>query len=43
MYFQDGYDPSGNGEYPGEVGTFVDRHTGVAKDYYATSTSRSRR
>ena len=34
MYFQDGYDPWNNGEYPGEVGTFVDRHTGVAKDYY---------
>ncbi len=24
----------GSGEYPGELGVFVDRHTGVAKDYY---------
>jgi uncharacterized iron-regulated membrane protein len=34
FYFQSGYDPWGQGEYPGELGVFVDRHTGVAKDYY---------
>ena len=34
MYFQSGYDPWGQGEYPGELGVYVDRHTGVAKDYY---------
>ena len=34
MYFSRGFDPWANGEYPGELGTFVDRHTGVAKDYY---------
>ena len=34
MYFQDGYDPWGETEYPGEIGVFVDRHTGVAKTYY---------
>jgi uncharacterized iron-regulated membrane protein len=34
MYFQSGYDPWGRTEYPGEIGVFVDRHTGVAKTYY---------
>ena len=34
FYFQDGYDPWGNSEYPGEIGVYVDRHTGVAKDFY---------
>jgi uncharacterized iron-regulated membrane protein len=34
MYFQSGYDPWGKTEYPGEIGVFVDRHTGVAKTYY---------
>jgi uncharacterized iron-regulated membrane protein len=34
MYFQSGYDPWGETEYPGEIGVFVDRHTGVAKTYY---------
>jgi uncharacterized iron-regulated membrane protein len=34
MYFQDGYDPYGHSEYPGDLGVYVDRHTGVAKDYY---------
>lgn len=34
MYFSRGFDPWANGEYPGELGTFVDRHTGVVKDYY---------
>jgi len=34
FYFQDGYDPWGNSEYPGEIGVYVDRHTGVAKEFY---------
>jgi uncharacterized iron-regulated membrane protein len=34
MYFQSGYDPWGETEYPGEIGVFVDRHTGVAKVNY---------
>lgn len=34
MYFADGYDPWGETEYPGEIGVFVDRHTGVAKVNY---------
>jgi len=34
MYFQSGYDPWGETEYPGELGVFVDRHTGVAKVNY---------
>lgn len=34
MYFADGFDPWGHGEYPGDLGVFVDRHTGVATDYY---------
>jgi uncharacterized iron-regulated membrane protein len=34
MYFQAGYDPWGETEYPGEIGVFVDRHTGVAKVNY---------
>ncbi len=34
MYFSRGFDPWANSEYPGELATFVDRHTGVAKDYY---------
>lgn len=34
LYFQSGYDPWGKTEYPGEIGVFVDRHTGVAKTYY---------
>ncbi len=37
FYFQDGYDPWGNTEYPGEVGVFVDRHTGEAKEFYGLS------
>jgi len=34
FYFQDGYDPWGESEYPGETGIYVDRHTGVARDFY---------
>jgi uncharacterized iron-regulated membrane protein len=32
MYFSDGYDSWAHSEYPGELGVFVDRHTGVATD-----------
>lgn len=34
MYFQDGFDPYGETTYPGDLGVYVDRHTGVAKDNY---------
>lgn len=34
MYFADGYDPWAHTDYPGEIGVFVDRHTGAAKTYY---------
>lgn len=34
MYFSRGFDPWADSEYPGELGTYVDRHTGVARDYY---------
>jgi uncharacterized iron-regulated membrane protein len=34
MYFSHGFDPWAESPYPGELGTYVDRHTGVAKDYY---------
>lgn len=36
MYFKDGFDPYGESTYPGDLGVFVDRHTGVAKDFYGT-------
>lgn len=34
FYFSHGFDPWAESPYPGELGTYVDRHTGVAKDYY---------
>ena len=35
-YFKDGFDPYGQSTYPGDLGVYVDRHTGVAKDFYGT-------
>ncbi|MGC4111674.1 MAG: PepSY-associated TM helix domain-containing protein [Nocardioides sp.] len=37
MYFSDGFDPYGESQYPGDLGVYVDRHTGVAHDYYGGS------
>ena len=34
MYFRDGFDPYGESQYPGDLGVYVDRHTGVAQDFY---------
>ncbi len=34
FYFQRGLDPWGNNDYPGNVGVFVDRHTGETGDFY---------
>jgi uncharacterized iron-regulated membrane protein len=34
LYLSQGYDPWANSAYPGEIGVFVDRHTGVADTYY---------
>ena len=34
MYFKDGFDPYGHSTYPGDLGVYVDRHTGVANDFY---------
>jgi uncharacterized iron-regulated membrane protein len=34
MYFANGFDPYGQTTYPGDMGVYVDRHTGVAKDSY---------
>ncbi len=34
FYFAHGFDPWAESPYPGELGVYVDRHTGVAKDYY---------
>jgi uncharacterized iron-regulated membrane protein len=36
MYFADGFDPYGETTYPGDLGVYVDRHTGVAKGFYGT-------
>jgi len=34
MYFRDGFDPYGESQYPGDLGVYVDRHTGIAHDFY---------
>jgi uncharacterized iron-regulated membrane protein len=34
MYMSIGYDPWAHSAYPGEIGVYVDRHTGVATTYY---------
>ncbi|MCZ4498156.1 MAG: putative iron-regulated rane protein-like protein [Marmoricola sp.] len=34
MYFAAGFDPWAESPYPGEVGVYVDRHTGKAVTYY---------
>ena len=36
FYFAQGYDPYDKTEYPGDLGVFVDRHTGVAKDNFGS-------
>lgn len=37
MYFQDGFDPYGQSQYPGDPGVYVDRKSGIAHDFYGTS------
>lgn len=37
MYFQNGYDPYAETDYPGDLGVSVDRHTGKAHDFYGAA------